>query len=333
MKLSVIIPTLNRSEYLKQAAESILNQTLPADNYEIIVVDNGSTDNTKEIVDAAIAVYPNHNILYFYEPLPGLHVGRHLGAKEARGDILVFVDDDIIATPEWLKSIKNAFNNPKVGLVGGRIFPKWESDVPDWINLFKSETEYGWTIGYLSLLDFGDVLKEIPAYYVYGCNFSIRKSVLYECGGFHPDSMPQELIRYRGDGETALSLAVMQKGYKSIYEPKAAVYHRVPPERLTIDYFCHRAFNQGVSDSYTEVRRKHGLDNVFPRNSEKASLLLSRLKKLSKLFMYWKTKIVPERHPVKKQIIRAYERGKSYHRKQVAKDHKLLEYILKENYF
>ncbi len=331
MFLSVIVPTRNRALFLKDALESILKQNLCKEEFEVLVVDNGSTDQTAEVVEEFIA--KSNQIRYFFAPEPGLHVGRHLGAREAKGEILVYVDDDIIATSDWLEAIKNAFNNPKVALVGGKILPKWEGDVPEWINLFKHEVEYGWTIGYVSLLDFGNVPREIPAYYVYGCNFSIRKSVLFECGGFHPDSMPQELIQYRGDGESALSLTIMGKGYKSFYEPKASVYHRIPPERLTLDYFCRRAFNQGVSDSYTEIRRKHGLDNVFPRNSEKASLLSRRLEKLSRLFMHWKTKIVPEQHPVKKQIIRAYEKGKSYHRKQVAKDPKLLEYVLKENYF
>lgn len=329
--LSVIIPTRNRALFLKDALESILKQTLSLDDFEILVVDNGSTDQTAEVVREFNAKFGK--IRYFFATEPGLHGGRHIGAREAKGEILVFVDDDIIATPEWLKSIKNAFNNPKVGLVGGRILPKWEGDVPDWINLFKYEVGYGWTIGYLSLLDFGDSSKEIPGDYIYGCNYSIRKSVLFECGGFHPDAMPQELIRYRGDGESALSLTIMGKGYKSFYESKASVYHRIPPERLTLDYFCRRAFNQGISDSYTEIRRKHGLNNVLPRNSQKASLLSRSLKKLPQLLMCWKTIIVSEQHPVKMQVIRAYKEGKSFHRRQVAKDPKLLEYVLKEKYF
>lgn len=329
--LSVIIPTRNRALFLEDALESILKQTLSLDDFEILVVDNGSTDQTAEVVREFNV--KNNQIRYFYVSEPGLHVGRHVGDREAKGEILVFVDDDIIATPGWLRAIQETFKDPAVALVGGKILPKWGGDVPQWIDLFKNHTDYGWTIGYLSLLDFGDSRKEIPATYVYGCNFSIRKSVLFECGGFHPDSMPQELIRYRGDGETALSLAVMQKGYKAIYEPKATVYHRVAPERLTVDYFCRRAFNQGISDSYTEIRQEHGLGNILTRNSQKTSLLSKILKKVLQLFMYWKTKLISEQHPIKKQIINAYEEGKSYHKRQVAEDSKLLEYVLKERYF
>jgi len=270
----------------------------------------------------------SNQIRYFFVPEPGLHAGRHLGAHEAKGEILIFVDDDIIVTSGWLEAIKKAFDDPEAALVGGKILPKWEGDIPDWINLFKSETEYGWTIGYLSLLDFGNETKEIPSVFVYGCNFSIRKSVLFECGGFHPDSMPQELIRYRGDGESALSIAIEEKGYKSVYEPKASVYHRIPPERLTVDYFCRRAFNQGISDSYTEIRKKHRLSSRS--NSRFAESLITSLKN-----MIWSSinKLISKRNQVQMKIAMAYEEGKTYHRCQVADDPELKKYVLKENYF
>lgn len=320
--LSVIIPTRNRALFVKDALDSILKQTLSTGEFEILIIDNGSTDATAEVVKEFMA--KSNQISYYFAPEPGLHVGRHVGTREAKGEILVFIDDDVIATPKWLEAIKNTFNNPKVGLVGGKILPKWEGDIPDWINLFKSETEYGWTIGYLSLLDFGDVLKEIPAYYVYGCNFSIRKSVLYECGGFHPDSMPQELIRYRGDGETALSLAIMEKGYKAIYEPKATVYHRIPPERLTLDYFCRRAFNQGISDSYSYIR-KH-LKNPSP---------LSRRfqREIATFKNYLSNLVLPNPYKaIRHEVHKAYKKGYAYHKAEVKADPTLLAYVLKENY-
>jgi hypothetical protein len=144
--------------------------------------------------------------------------------------------------------------------------------------------------------------------------------------------MPSELIKYRGDGETALSLAVMGKGYRSVYEPKATVYHRVPHERLTIEYFCQRAFNQGISDSYTEIRRKHGLNNSLLEKSRKGLYLVNILKKLPLLFTYRKNKMGAAQH-LKKQVIKAYEEGKTYHRRQVEEDPNLLKYVLKERYF
>ncbi len=332
VQLSVIIPTYNRADYLVDTLTSLFSQTLDKALYEIIVVDNGSTDNTQKVIREIN--YKNDNRLrYFYEETPGLHTGRHLGAKEARSALLVYTDDDIIAAPGWLEAIKNTFDDPSVALVGGRILPKWEGDVPDWMNLFKSEGEYGWTIGYLSILDFGDITKEIPADYVYGCNFSIRKPVLYECGGFHPDAMPQELIRYRGDGESALSFAIMAKGYKSIYEPQAFIYHRVPPERLTVDYFCRRAFNQGVSDSYTQIRKYGGLNTHEELNRPGISLL-QKLKDLLRPHLFWrKDNQVKRLHPILKKIQHSYKEGKRYHLEQVKSDSHLLAHVLKEVYY
>jgi hypothetical protein len=107
----------------------------------------------------------------------------------------------------------------------------------------------------LSILDFGETVKEIPPEYRWGCNFSVRKRIVLEAGGFHPDGFPQEMIQYRGDGETAVSKYIHGKGYKAIYNPKASVYHFVPQNRMTQDYFCKRAFNQGISDSFAEMRK------------------------------------------------------------------------------
>jgi glycosyltransferase involved in cell wall biosynthesis len=316
--ISVIIPTLNRYEYLTQAVESSLNQSLRSDSYEIIVVDNGSVDKTAAVVEE-INKRNDFRIKYIYEPAPGLHNGRHRGAKKAKGDILVFADDDIIATQGWLRAIQETFKDPAVALVGGKILPKWEGDVPDWIDLFNTVNEYGWTIGHLSLLDFGDSRKQIPAGYVYGCNFSIRKSVLYECGGFHPDAMPQKLIKYRGDGETALSRAIEGKCYKVIYEPKATVYHCVPRSRLTLDYFCQRAFNQGVSDSYTEIRRNSGVRGATGKSGRGG--IINRL-----------IRIVREK-PVQKKVRASYLEGKEFHRKSVEADPEILSYVMRETYF
>ncbi len=323
INLSVIIPTRNRAKVFEKVLHSLTTQTYPKELFEVIVIDNGSTDDTESVCNKFVAIFPNFK--YIYDSRPGLHVGRHDGMKAAKGEILVYADDDIIATPEWLEAIKNAFNNQRVALVGGKILPKWEVDMPDWINMFKTEMKYGWTISYLSLLDFGDLTKEIPAYYVYGCNFSIRKPVLFECGGFHPDSIPQELIRYRGDGETVLSLAIMKKGYKSVYEPKACVYHRVPPERLTVDYFCRRAFNQGISDSYSEIRNR--LKNPFSLSRGFLFKIAALKNYLLRIVFFNKYKAILN------QVYEAYKKGYAYHQAEVKADPTLLAYVLKDNYY
>lgn len=256
MKLSVIIPTRNRSELLKKTLSSILSQTMSLDDFEVIVVDNGSTDNTRYIVESFNDQIKN--LRYCFDKTPGLHVGRHRGLKESKSDILVYADDDIEAFPEWLEGIWESFLDQSVALVGGKNLPQWEEEPPYWIyEMWMNVNEYGHALGHLSILDFGDKIIEIDPGYVWGCNFSIRKSVLLNAGGFHPDAFPQDMIMYRGDGETYISDYIRKSGLKALYNPKASVYHLVPRARMTIDYFCKRSFNQGISNSYSEIRNKY----------------------------------------------------------------------------
>lgn len=255
MKLSVVIPTRNRADLLNFALESIVLQTFSPNEFEVIIIDNGSTDSTKEIVEAFKSSI--QNIRYFYDATSGLHVGRHRGLKEAQAEILVYADDDIEALPTWLEGVWESFQDTDIVLVGGKNLPKWETEPPYWIyEMWMDINQYGHSLGYLSILDFGDKVIEIDPGFVWGCNFSIRKKVLIDAKGFHPDGFPQDMIKYRGDGESYISEYIRKYNYKTIYNPKASVYHFVPKSRMTIDYFCKRAFNQGISDSFTNIRKK-----------------------------------------------------------------------------
>ncbi|MEE9302945.1 MAG: glycosyltransferase, partial [Thiotrichaceae bacterium] len=298
IKCSVIIPTYNRCGLLKKTIESLVHQDFPAGQYEIIVVDNGSTDSTRQVAESAISAYQGHNIRYIFEPEPGLHCGRHRGAIESRGQILCYLDDDVVVDKLWLQGVIETFTNTDAVLVGGKILPKYETEPPEWINQFIAVKPEGKSLGQLSLIDFGNELKQIDPCFVWGCNYSIRKDVLFECGGFHPDSMPFDLIRYRGNGEIALSASIKEKGYKAYYNPKACVYHYISKERLTVEYFCKRMFCQGISDSFAQIRKDGNIQN-----------------------------------PITLKIRDAYNKGMAYHHEQVLSDPELLKWILKNEYF
>ena len=105
MKLSCCIPTLNRSQSLGRAIRSLCNQTLQPESYEILIVDNGSSDNTRGETESVMREMSLHRIRYLLEPEPGLLSGRHRGALESNGEILVFSDDDIEAAPGYLHAI------------------------------------------------------------------------------------------------------------------------------------------------------------------------------------------------------------------------------------
>jgi len=340
MILSVIIPTRNRSKILFGTLESIAKQTLHSKLFEVIVVDNGSTDSTRDVVDSFTGQIPT--LRYYYEGSPGLHVGRHKGLKEAKSNILVYADDDIEAFPTWLDAIAEAFEDKDVVLVGGKNLPKFEIEPPDWImKMWLDAHSEGNVLGFLSILDFGDSILRINADYVFGCNFSIRKSILIEAGGFHPDAMPQELIRYRGDGESYVSRYLQEQGYITLYHPKASVYHFVSKERMTESYFCKRAYNQGISDSFTQIRASGGLFEVpslrcitkshYERlrqmsPSDIVRAIGRRAKRINARF---------KREPcakIRNKIAKAYRAGWQFHQNELQNDPTLLEYVLKQTY-
>ncbi len=248
---SVIVPTYSRPAMLKEAVESLQAQKFEGGEYEILVVDNGPTGEAETIV-AELNQTGRHPVRYVREPHVGLHNARHAGARAARSDILVYVDDDVIAPPGWLAAAVATFSDPKIGCVGGKSLPQWETERPAWWSQFTDD--------YLSLLNYGDKTKELHwPEAVYGCNMAVRRSVLYEVGGFNPDAMgDRRLIWHRGDGETGLHEKIYDAGYKVIYNPDAWLYHQIPAARLTPQAMCRRGFLGGLSMSFTAIRMTQG---------------------------------------------------------------------------
>ena len=121
--ISAVICTYNRADCLARAIKSLVNQTLPKENYEILIVDNASTDSTKDIIRREFSGVPN--LSYFYEPVLGIARARNTGWNNAKGTYVCYLDDDAVASPEWLEKIIEVFRTTtlKIGCVGGRIDP------------------------------------------------------------------------------------------------------------------------------------------------------------------------------------------------------------------
>ncbi len=253
MKISIIIPTYNRATSLERTLNSI-SKLAHIGSLEVIVVDNGSTDNTREVC-TKLNSKQEFIFRYIFDNEPGLLTGRHAGALAATGDILCFLDDDVELTSNWLSGVKDAFKDNEVQLATGPSLPNYENPPPDWINYLWYNASNGKVLTWLSLMDLGDNKIDIDPNYVWGLNFCIRKTALLGLGGFHPDNIPQNLQMYQGDGETGLTLKARDQKYVAIYHPDIKVYHFINSERLTIDYFEKRAYYQGVCDSFTSLRK------------------------------------------------------------------------------
>lgn len=290
--------------------------------WELLIVDNGTEPDTAALCVKAAEWMPSGTLRYLREPVPGLHSGRHRGAEEARAELLLFVDDDIEASATLLSATAEAFTDPDVGIVGGPSLPRYERDPPQWIEAtWVREIGKSWC-GYLSLLDFGAQPCDIDPIFVWGLNFGIRRELLYRLRGFHPDALPWELRRYRGDGETGLSLKARASGIRARYHPAALVYHEVPAGRLTEDYFLRRSFLQGISDSFTAIRAYGGIAPPEP--------LEARIKARARMLRRRLDGTGPD--PLGRRLKHAHDEGFRFHQREAAGDAGLLAWVLRSDY-
>jgi glycosyltransferase involved in cell wall biosynthesis len=239
------MPSYNRANMIGITIESFIRQKYPADRYEIIVADNNSTDSTKEVVLGLAATSPIP-ITYLFEPRQGVHYARNMAAKQARGDILYFTDDDMIADSNLLDAIVRPFAMGfNVGSATGKVSPKWEVEPPAWILAFCNNM-------LLSLNNRQEELVVAPYDIgVFSCHQAITREAFFKSGGFNPENTAGEWI---GDGETGLNIKLKNLGYHFAYVGAAIIYHMIPPTRLTQLYLNKRLANQGNSDSYTAYR-------------------------------------------------------------------------------
>jgi glycosyltransferase involved in cell wall biosynthesis len=329
--LSVIVPTRNRASLLRLALQSLTKQTLPAERFEVLVVDNGSTDSTRQVVEEHQR--QEWALRYFFEATPGLHAGRHRGLKEARGEVLVYADDDIEATPSWLEAIDECFRNPDVAMVGGNNYPRFEAPPPAWLARLWQRPAYGGrAITSLSVIELASGQRPISPFCVWGCNFSVRKRILLEAGGFHPDGMPEEQIRFRGDGETHVSAHVARSGLTCLFDSRASVYHAVTNSRMTFEYFRKRAFSQGISDSYTRLRQAGAGRDGGGRGKALRGALAAALRSARA----WASELLsPDRElsRLARSMRAGYREGYEYHQRAYRSDPALQSWVHKPDYY
>ena len=246
LDLSVVIPTYNRADTLRETLESLARQDFRG-RYEIIVVDNNSTDHTRDVVTEAQRAggVPIH---YLHERRAGVHYARNLGAQHARGRILYYTDDDMVADGAMLAELVKPFAlDPRIAVVTGRVLPIWEREPPEWVKRHCSNTLLSLQLRSEDLI----VSNDDPG--VWSCHEAIRRDVLFECGGFNPENTEGNWV---GDGETGLNLKVQARGYKFAFTGAAITHHVIPATRMTQRYLSRRLANQGNADVFTWYRRE-----------------------------------------------------------------------------
>jgi glucosyl-dolichyl phosphate glucuronosyltransferase len=248
--ISLIIPTYNRATSLKRALESAVNLDYPPERYEILVVDNGSTDATPGVVQEVRHNNPRYRLSYVREDRLGLHNARHAGVWAAQGDILLYTDDDATFASGWLRAYMDAFDtHPEMAAAGGPVRACWEVPPPQWLVEFMRDEK---TFGLLSLMEPYSDFRLNAGGKFFGVNMAIRANVLVEMGGFNPEAFGELWL---GDGETGLIYKLWNHNRLIGYVPDALVYHHIPPERTTLQYLRRRMANQGACDLYSDIHR------------------------------------------------------------------------------
>jgi len=251
MKASIIIPTYNRSDVIIRSLETWTTQTLCSDDFEVIVVDNNSTDNSATQINDFIK--NRSNFQYLKELKPGSTNARHAGAKLAQSELLIFADDDGLFNGSCIEEIVNVYQqNIEVVAVAGKIDIAWDKTPPEWI------APYEFMLG---KLNYGNEVLVGTDLYLNGGLFSIKKSVFEELGGFNPDLVGDYLV---GDGDTGLVIKLQHQKRLIGWTPYATMQHLQFVDRQgTVKDMGRRFYNVGISSSYGLFRNNDFKWNVL----------------------------------------------------------------------
>jgi len=234
--ISIILATHNGASTLGLTLEAFRKLEAPEGGYEIIVVDNNSSDNTAEIAEGYRESLP---LTIIAEPTPGKTHALNRGIGVARGDLLLFTDDDVIPVPDWLKAYEAAARHyPDCSVFAGQVRHFWQKEPPRWlVTLGEKGMAYGGTP-----VDRQE--GDIPPVLVKGANFMLRSQLLpeYRFGsGIGPDGSRN----YAAGAETEFLVRLSAAGYRMIYIPGAVLQHIVRPYQVSLEAVLVRYFRIG----------------------------------------------------------------------------------------
>jgi GT2 family glycosyltransferase len=245
LSCSVLIATYNRAALLDECLAHLKQQRfIPGD--EVLVVDNGSSDATRAVLERHAVTFPVP-LLGLFEPAPGKSRALALAVAAARGDILAFTDDDVNVAPDWLTEIRNAISMSGVDVVGGPVAPRWEGPAPWWLRIAES-SGYSRLAAPLALLNYGNQSIDLGPRTLLGANLAVRRDAYQQLGGLAP-----HLGKLRGtllSGEDHdLCRRAQAAGFRAAYLPTVRVAHWVPRSRMRLRYFLSWFYWSGVTNA------------------------------------------------------------------------------------
>lgn len=240
--LTAIICTYNRAKYIGNLLESIAANDLPKNEYEILLVDNNCTDNTRETCEAFAAVHKDVNFRYVVEPEQGLSAARNKGIKEAKGDVIVYIDDDALIDKEYLRIYSDWFaSHPETQACGGPIEPLYETAEPSWMTPYTKALLTAW-------MNYGDKVREYPkGRYPGGGNAAYRKEVFDQVGLFNT-ALGRKGGNLMGSEEKDIFDKMHALNMQILYLPTPVLHHCIPQAKLEKDYFDRLTLQIGMSE-------------------------------------------------------------------------------------
>lgn len=237
--ISIIICTFNRADYLSDSLHSLLPTPAASSLYEVLIVDNNSSDHTTSVADEIIDVYPNKEIRYVKELQQGLSHARNRGIDEARAPILLFLDDDITANADFIPAWLNFFEqHPEAAGGGGKIHVQFDDPRPKWMSHFL-----------LPLLGHHDLRSTTKPYppgkYPFGGNMAIRRDVFDQYGTFDTELGRKGKQLFASEEKEFFNR--LPRNANIFYVPRASLKHRVNSQRLTPRYIKKQALGLGKS--------------------------------------------------------------------------------------
>lgn len=250
LPLSIIISTydINRYYDIVDVLTSLSKQDF--NKFETIIIVDEDQKYYKKLREVAMNNNPQYTKVIFNPINRGLSYSRNLGIKYVNGDIVAYLDDDVIVSPHWAKEIIGTFKRYKnVGAVAGHILPLWMDETMEWF-----PEELYWIISCSYTLT---PKRELEVDRGFGANMAFRKSVLTKLGGFREDLGLNGREKWLGGEDTDIFLRVKEMGYKVIFNPRALVYHKIHPQRIKLKSLMKRAFGGGKSVAIMKKQYKY----------------------------------------------------------------------------
>jgi glycosyltransferase involved in cell wall biosynthesis len=262
MFISVAICSFNRAESLRRTLGSVTGMHVPSDlAWEVIVVNNNSTDHTDDVIAEYQGRLP---IRREFEPRPGHSNARNRAIDVAKGEYIVWTDDDVVVDPEWLKTYAEAFQRwPEASVFGGRITPRFERPVAKWVMESESLLRDAY-----ALRDFGNNVQPLSVAenrLPFGANFAIRAT---EQRKFRYDpNLGLAPKRWRFGDETEIITRILKSGEAGYWLPDAVVEHCIGQEKQTVRYIANYCAGVGETEAYRSPTTPHFQRRVWPLKS------------------------------------------------------------------